>query len=157
MAASGKPSTKFPLGELEGQERLPLLIPHIFQIFEIFKNNLFIFQLLQKSGTDRTLKFQSHFHTLILFYKLQYVLHNNYGDSQAFSESNDLQKLLFHGPAHLRAAALLARLATVLVWQRAVSRQPSFRSGNSKGRSPSRYHFSENLKFSKTISLFFNF
>ena len=30
--------------------------------------------------------------------------------------------------------SLLARLATVLVWQRAVNRQPGFRSGNSNGR-----------------------
>jgi hypothetical protein len=31
---------------------------------------------------------------------------------------------------------LLARLATVSVWQRAVNRQPGYRSGNSKGKSP---------------------
>ena len=43
---------------------------------------------------------------------------------------------------------LLVRLATVLVWQRAVNRQPSFRSGNSKGRSPSAF-FYENLSISK--------
>ena len=42
-------------------------------------------------------------------------------------------------------------------WQRAVNRQPGYRSGNSKGRSPSCYHFPENLKFSKRISSFFNF
>ena len=39
------------------------------------------------------------------FYKLQKLLHGNYGDSQALSVSNDLQKLLLHGPAHRRAAA----------------------------------------------------
>ena len=35
------------------------------------------------------------------------------------------------------------------IWQRAVNRQPGFRSGNSKRRSPSRYHFPEILKISK--------
>ena len=47
---------------------------------------------------------------------------------------------------------LLARLATALVWQRAVNRQPSFRSGNSKGRSPhpaiNFAYFSDFLKIS---------
>ena len=38
-------------------------------------------------------------------YKLQYLLHNNYDNSQALSGIKDLQKLLFHGPAHVRAAA----------------------------------------------------
>ena len=42
-------------------------------------------------------------------------------------------------------------------WQRAVNRQPGNRSGNSNGRSPSRFHFSENLKFSRKASSFFNF
>ena len=52
---------------------------------------------------------------------------------------------------------LLTRLATVSVlWQRAVNRQPGFRSGNSKSRSPSRSHFPEILKIWK-ISSFFNF
>ena len=53
--------------------------------------------------------------------------------------------------------SLLARLATVLVWQRAVNRQPGYRSGNSKGRSPSRSCFSENLKFSKKSPQFSTF
>ena len=34
-------------------------------------------------------------------------------------------------------------------WQRAVNREPGYRSGNSKGRSPFRFHFPGNLKFSK--------
>jgi hypothetical protein len=53
---------------------------------------------------------------------------------------------------------LLARLATVLVlWQRAVNRQPGYRSGNSKGRSPSRYHFPENSEIFKKSHHFSTF
>ena len=44
-ATSGEPSTWSPLGELEGQEPLPLLFS---RNFENLKNNLIIFQLFQK-------------------------------------------------------------------------------------------------------------
>ena len=51
--------------------------------------------------------------------------------------------------------SLLARLATVSVlWQRAVNRQPGYRSGKSKGRSPSRYHFPEILESSENPIIF---
>ena len=91
------------------------------------------------------------------FYKLQYVLHNNYVDSQTLSESNDLQKLLFHGPAHRRAAAPAGPRSYCCGMHRAVNRQPGNRSGNSKGKSPSCYYFPENLKFFKKISSFSTF
>jgi len=42
-------------------------------------------------------------------------------------------------------------------WQRAVNRQPGFRSGNSKGRSLSRYHFPGNSEISKKKLLNFQF
>ena len=53
--------------------------------------------------------------------------------------------------------SLLARLAAVSVWQRAVNRQPGYRSGNSKGRRPSRHHFQKIWNFQKKLSSFFNF
>ena len=52
------------------------------------------------------------------------MLHNNYDNSQAFSESNDLKKLLFHGQEYLRAAAPSGPLSYV---EPAVNRQPGFR------------------------------
>ena len=39
-------------------------------------------------------------------------------------------------------------------WQQAVNCQPGYRSGNSKGRSPSRYYFPGNSKFSKNLIIF---
>ena len=47
--------------------------------------------------------------------------------------------------------------AATVLWQRAVNRQPGYRSGNSKGRSPSRDYFPENLKFSKNLIIFLLF
>ena len=55
---------------------------------------------------------------------------------------------------------LLARLASVSVWQRAVNRQPGYHSGNSKGRSPPAYifQFSDFLKnFEKELHHFSTF
>ena len=51
---------------------------------------------------------------------------------------------------------LLARLATVLVWQRAVNRQPGYCSGNSKSRSPPAIIFQKIWNFKKNL-LIFNF
>ena len=53
-------------------------------------------------------------------------------------------------------APSLPRLATVLVWQRAVNRQPGYRSGNSKGRRPAASIFQKFWNFQK-ITPFFNF
>ena len=62
MATSGEPSTWSPLGKLEGQEPL-----YYFRENLEFSKNHPIFQLLPKSGMERTLEFQSHFQTLIPF------------------------------------------------------------------------------------------
>ena len=56
--------------------------------------------------------------------------------------------------------SLLARLATVSVLQRAVNRQPAFRSGNSKGKSApplAFFNFSYLFENVQKTSPFFNF
>ena len=143
MATSGKPSTKFPLGELEGQEPLPLSFSRKFENFKKSHN----FSTFWKSLAPIELwNFKVIFIFQYLLCKLQYILYNNYENSQALSESKHLQKLLLHGQEYRRAAApsgplsycfgitfLLERnlLPFELLWQRAVNRQPSYRSGNS--------------------------
>ena len=64
MATSGEPSTWLPLGKLEGRELHPAVI---FPENLKFSKNLIIFQLFEKNGSYRTLKFQSHFHISITF------------------------------------------------------------------------------------------
>jgi len=73
-ATSGEPSSWLPLGELEGQERLPAFFFKVFSIFTKIKNliifNCFgnvqknhqILNFFEKFGPNRTLKFQSQFH-----------------------------------------------------------------------------------------------
>ena len=75
-----------------------------------------------------------------------------------FQEAMIFRNYFFMGRRTCVQPSLLACLATVLVlWQRAVNRQPGYRSGNSKGRSPPCFSFSEILKSFKKISSFFNF
>ena len=101
---------------------------------------------------DRTLKFQSHFHTLIyinfnMFFTTISIIHKH------FHEPNIFKNYFFMARRTCVQPSLLARLAM------ATSGAPStcYRSGNSKGRRPSRYHFPENSKILKKISSFFNF
>ena len=54
-----------------------------------------------------------------------------------------------HAQHHRSGRRAFSKTLRFGIWQRAVNRQPGYRSGNSKGRSPFRLHFSENLRFSK--------
>ena len=78
-----------------------------------------------------------------MFFKTIMEIHTHFQEAMIF------RNYFFMAKSTVVQPPLLVRLATVSVWQRAVNRQPGFRSGNSKGRSPSRYHFPENLKTSK--------
>ena len=83
------------------------------------------------------------------FYKLQYVLHNNYRDSQALSGSNDLQKLLFHGQEYRRAAAPSGPLS--YCFGMATSGEPStwLPLGKLEGQEPLPLTFSRKFEISR--------
>ena len=117
MATSGKPSTWFPLGKLEGQEPLPLSFS---RNFEICKKNLVIFELLQKSGVFKVI-FTLQYH----FYKFKTIL----GFTITFSGANIFKNYFCMVQFIVVRWSILARLATVLVWEREVNCQPGFRSG----------------------------
>ena len=85
------------------------------------------------------------------FYKLQYVLQNNYDNSQARSESDDLQKLVFRGQAYLRAAAPAGPLS--YCFGMATSGEPS--TTRRAGALP--LSFSRNFGIFRKVSLFSNF
>ena len=57
-ATSGKPSTKFPLGNSKGRS---LSRDHFPENSKLSKKNSLIFNFLGKFRMDRTLKFQCHF------------------------------------------------------------------------------------------------
>ena len=58
MATNGKLSTKFPLGELEGQEPLAIFL----KTLKFHKKSVFS-KTIGKHKVDRTLEFQIHFRT----------------------------------------------------------------------------------------------
>ena len=76
MATSGEPSTWLPLGKLEGQEPLPL---PFLRKSEIFKKISSFFK--KKPGWIEFWNCKVIFIFQYHFYKLQYVLQNNYGFS----------------------------------------------------------------------------
>jgi len=88
--------------------------PHFLWEFENFKNK-------QNLNFSKTLDSIELWNFKIIsalryrFYKLQYVLHNNYCNSQALSGSIDLQKLLSHGQDYRRVAAPSGPLSSCLV------------------------------------------
>ena len=134
MATSGEPSTWLPLGELEGQEPLPLLFS---RKFEIFKKISSFFNFLKKFGSYITLKFQSHFHTLIPFlWNFNVSFKTITAFTRPLVDSYFFKNYFFMVEFTAVRWSLLARLATVLVWQRAVNRQPSFHREDSSSPRP---------------------
>ena len=109
--------------------RTPFRCHLFFPIFgkEIKKNYYFLI-VWRRPGPIELWNFKIMFTLWFHFYKLQYVLHNNLWIHKHSSWGDHLPKLLFHCQNYLRQPPLRTRFATVLVWQRAVNRQPSFRS-----------------------------
>jgi hypothetical protein len=137
MATSGKPSNKFPLGELEGQE--PSNDHVLIFCLEIlnFQNNLFNFQLLQKSGTDRTLKFQSCFSQFdIISANFNMSSTTIFGFRSTPIGAQIFKKLLFHSQEYCRAAAPSGPLSHC--FGMATSGEPStkFPPGELEGQDP---------------------
>ena len=101
MATSGKPSTKFPLGELEQQEPLPLSVSISWNAQKYYYFSTFLKSLDPVELWNFEVIFKLWYH----FYKLQYVLHNYYWIHKHLYHSRNLKKLRFHGQEYLRAAA----------------------------------------------------
>ena len=75
---------------------------NIFQKIWKFQKITPIFNFFEKSGVDRTLKFQSHFHTLIPFLPTSICAPPLLFNSKHCACSKHLQKLLFRGQEYLR-------------------------------------------------------
>jgi len=148
MATSGEPSTWLPLGKLEMQEPFPLSFS---RKFEIFKKSPHFSTFLKSSAPIELWNFKVIFKLQCHFYKLQYVLQNNYDNSQARSESDDLQKLVFRGQAYLRATAPAGPLS--YCFGMATSGEPS--TTRRAGALP--LSFSRNFGIFRKVSLFSNF
>ena len=128
---------------------LPLLFSRKSEIIFNFLKKKWILQ------NSEILKSFSNFNTISInfniFFKTIMIIHKDFKNAMTFRNHFFMVKSICVQPP------VLACLATVSVlWQRAVNREPGYRSGNSKGRSPPTIIFQEIRNFQK-ISSFFNF
>ena len=102
-----------------------------------------IFNFFAKFRPDRTLKSDNHFQLFKCIPKQDFSSLKILMEIPKHICGGNISEFMFHlGKCICVRWPLLFLFPRVLVlWQRAVNRQPSFRSGNSKGRSPSRYQF----------------
>ena len=124
-------------GYRSGTRRAGALPLSFSRKFEIFKKIPSFFNFFKSPGLIELWNFNVN--TISINFNMCFttiiVIHTHFQKATIFRNYFFMVKSICVQPP------LLARLATVSVWQRAVNRQPSFRSGNSKGRSPSSYHF----------------
>ena len=112
MATSGEPSTWLPLGKLEGQGPCP---PSFSRKFEIFKKSHHFSTFSKSLAPIELWHFKVIFNIQYHFYKLQYVLHNYYDNSQALSKAMIFRNYFFMARRTVVQPSLLAGLATVSV------------------------------------------